>query len=193
MSYRTLLRVCSLFLLPLALFCERSWGSALSLEGYRSCIQEALSRAEAGKAPLISEESVFFDERFPPHLEVNTKSGEPVQVDNGQLLRLVKESWETDQGREALLAHLKALRSQISFVDQSLPLSEFHVTIGKRNIQILRNRQVVQQVILLKDKTDVALVQFHASLGIELVDRLFEEEEFSLPTGIEHSQDAEQR
>jgi len=59
----------------------------------------------------------FFDEPFPPHLEVITKSGEPVRVANGALLRLVKESQENDQGREALLVHLKALCNQISFVD----------------------------------------------------------------------------
>jgi hypothetical protein len=94
------------------------------LESYRSSIQEALSRIESGKGALKSEESAFFDEHFPPRLEVNTKSGEPVRVDNGVLLRWVKESQENDQGREALLAHLKALRNQISFVDRPIPLSE---------------------------------------------------------------------
>jgi len=124
MSCRALLRMCSLFLLLFVFYCDRAWGSALSLEAYRASIQEALSRVESDKGPLKPEESAFFDEKFPPHLDVNTKSGEPVQVDNGQLLRLVKESPETDQGREALISHLKALRSQISFVDQPIPLSE---------------------------------------------------------------------
>jgi hypothetical protein len=36
----------------------------------------------------------------------------------------VKESRETDQGREALITHLKALRNQISFVDKPIALSE---------------------------------------------------------------------
>ena len=124
MSYRALLRVCSLFLLLLALFCDCSWGSALSLEEYRASIQEALSRVEAGKGLLKPEEAAFFDEHFSPNLEVNTKSGEPVRVYNGALLRLVKESQENEQGRESLLAYLKALCSQISFVDKPVPLSE---------------------------------------------------------------------
>jgi len=123
-SCRALLRMCSLFLPVLAFLCDCSWGSAISLDKYRSSIQEALSRVESEKGPLKPEESAFFDEKFPPHLDVNTKSGEPVQVDNGQLLRLVKESLETDQGQEALVSHLKALRSQISFVDQPIPPSE---------------------------------------------------------------------
>jgi hypothetical protein len=119
-----LLRVCSLFLLLLSLFCDCSWGNALSLEEYRSSIQEALSRVESEKDKLKSEESAFLENHFPPRLDVNTKSGEAVQVDNGFLLRWVKESQETDQGREALIAHLIALRNQIAFVDIPLALSE---------------------------------------------------------------------
>ena len=124
MSCHALLRVCSLFLLLFVFYCDRSWGSAISLDEYRSSIQEALSRIESEKGPLKPEESAFFDEHFPPRLDVNTKSGEPVQVDSTTVLRLVKQSLEDDQGREALIAHLKALRSQISFVEKPNPLSE---------------------------------------------------------------------
>jgi len=124
MSCSALLRVCSLFLLLFVFYCDRSWGSALSLDQYRSSIQNALSRVESEKGPLKPEESAFFDEHFPPHLDVNTKSGEPVPVDNGPLLVLVKQAQETDQGREALIVHLKALGSQISFADKPIPLSE---------------------------------------------------------------------
>jgi Domain of unknown function (DUF4129) len=124
MSCHALLRVCTLFLLLLSFFCDCSWGSPLSLEDYRSSIQEGLSRVESEKGALKSEETAFLEEHFPPHVDVSTKSGEAVPVDNGSLLRLVKEGQETDQGREALLAHLKALHNQISFVDKPIPLSE---------------------------------------------------------------------
>ena len=124
MSCLALLRVCSLFLLLLSFFCDCAWGSALSLEEYRSSIRDALSRLESEKGRLKPEEVAFLDEHFPVYLEVKTKSGDPVQVDNGPLLGLVKESQETDQGREDLIAHLKALRNQISFVDKPIPLSE---------------------------------------------------------------------
>jgi hypothetical protein len=124
MNCRALLRVGCLLLLLLASSYRPSWGSALSLEAYRSSIQEALSRIESEKGPLNSEAYDFLEKHFPPHLDVMTKSGEPVPVDNGALLRLAQESRETDQGREALIAHLKALGNQISFVDTPLPLSE---------------------------------------------------------------------
>jgi hypothetical protein len=124
MSCRALLRVCCFFLPLLAFFCDCSWGSALSLEAYRSSIQEALTCVESEKGPLKSEESAFFDEHFPPLIDVNTKSGEPVAVDNSRMLGLVKQAQENDQGREALITHLKALRSQISWVDKPIPLSE---------------------------------------------------------------------
>jgi len=116
--------MCSLFLLLLPFLCDSSRASPLSLEKYRSSIQEALSRLEAEKGLLKPEESAFFDENFPAYLDVSTKSGEPVQVDNGRLLDLVKQAKETDQGREVLLAHIEALRSQLSFVDHPVPLSE---------------------------------------------------------------------
>jgi hypothetical protein len=124
MSFRALLRVCSLFALLLAFFCDCTWGKPLPLENYRLTIQEALTRVESEKGLLNSEESDFFDEQFPAHLDVNTKSGEPVRVGNGALLRLVKQSLETEQGREALITHLTALRNQTSFVDKPIPLSE---------------------------------------------------------------------
>ncbi len=136
MIRHALLKECSLFLLLLSFFCDCSWGSALSLEEYRSSIREALSRVESAKGPLKSQECAFLDEHFHPRLHVNTKSGEAVQVDNGSLLLLVKESQETDQGRETLIARLKALRDQISFVDKAIPLSEerwdeSHARLGK--------------------------------------------------------------
>ena len=121
-----MLRVCSLLVLLLPFCCDRSWGHPLSLEAYRSSIREALSRLESEKGPLKLEEAAFLEKHFPSHMDVNTKSGEAVPVDNGSLLRLVKESGEAEQGREALIAHLKALHSQISFVDQPIPLSEEH-------------------------------------------------------------------
>ncbi len=124
MSCSALLRMCSLFPLLLAFFCDCSWGSVLSLEEYRSSIQEALSRLESGKGQLKSEESAFLENHFSPHLDVNTKSGEAVQVDNRSLLSWVKQAQEDNQGREALIAHLNALRNQISFVDKPIALSE---------------------------------------------------------------------
>jgi hypothetical protein len=151
MSCRALLRVCSLFLLLFVFYCDRSWGSALSLDQYRSSIQNALSRVESEKGPLKPEESAFFDEKFPPHLDVNTKSGEPVQVDNGQLLRLVNESLETDQVREALISHLKALRSQISFVDQPIPLSEDRWSESRACLETVFSAKEFQNLEEVKD------------------------------------------
>lgn len=121
---RALLRVFSLFLLLLVFSCDRLYASALSLDDYRSSLQEAVSYSESETGPLSSKESAFFDDHFPPRLDVKTKSGEPVPVDNRLLLGLVKQAREADQGRQTLIAHLKALNSQISFVDQPVPLSE---------------------------------------------------------------------
>jgi hypothetical protein len=99
MSCHALLRVCSLFLLLLSFFCDCAWGNPLTLEEYRSSRHEAVVRLESEKGPLKPEEFAFIEEHFQPYLEVKTKSGEAVQVDNGSSLRLLKEGQETAHGR----------------------------------------------------------------------------------------------
>ena len=139
------------------------------MDEYRSSIQEALSRVEAGKDPLKSEESVFFNEHFPPHRDVNTKSGEPVQVDHGALLGLVKESREADQGREALLAHLKALRSQISFLDQPIPPSEERWSESRARLEKVFS---VKEFQGLEEEKDSAWIHFLKELLRKVMDWL---------------------
>lgn len=124
MRCRTSLNVYSFFFLLLILSWDGTWASPLSFEKYRFSIQQALSRIEAGKGPLEPEASAFLEEQFPRRLEVDTKSGDPVTVDNGPLLLWVKQAQETEQGRESLIAHFKALGSQISFAEEPIPLSE---------------------------------------------------------------------
>jgi hypothetical protein len=171
MSCHALLRVCSLFLLLTSFFCDCAWGSQLSLEEYRSSIQDTLSSVESEKGPLKSEECALFEEHFPSHLDVNTKSGEAVQVDNGSLLRLVKESQETEQGREALIAHLKALRSQISFVDQAVPLSEDRWSESRARLEKVFSTKEFQDLEEVKDPAWMAFLSELLKKVIDWVSR----------------------
>jgi len=52
--------------------------------------------------------------------------------------------------------------------------------VGKWNIEILRHGQIVEQMELLKDKTDVALVEFGPLFGVEPVNGVVEA--ISLPS-----------
>jgi hypothetical protein len=158
-------------LLLFVFYCDRSWGNALSLEAYRSSIQEALSRVESEKGPLKLEESAFFDKHFPPHMDVNTKSGEPVQVDTGPLLGLVKDAIETEQGREALIAHLKALRSQISFVDKPIPLSEDRWSESRDRLEKVFSAREFQDLEEVKDPAWMAYLQELLRKVVEWMDR----------------------
>jgi hypothetical protein len=141
------------------------------LEAYRSSIQEALSRVESEKGPLKPEESAFFDKHFPPHMDVNTKSGEPVQVDSGPLLGLVKDVIETEQGREALIAHLKALRSQISFVDKPIPLSEDRWSESRDRLEKVFSAREFQDLEEVKDPAWMAYLQELLRKVVEWLDR----------------------
>ena len=67
-----------------------------------------------------------------------------------------------------------------------------HVLIGERDIEVLEDREIVNQVVALKDESDVALVQFVALLDVELVHGLIEEVILAAPCAVEHSDDAQQ-
>src|SRR5438270_9114822 len=69
----------------------------------------------------------------------------------------------------------------------------WHVLIRERNFQILEHGKIVDQMVALKNKTDIGLVQFIALLHIEFVDRLIEKIVFAAPGAVQHADDAEQR
>ncbi|MGE5839440.1 MAG: DUF4129 domain-containing protein [Deltaproteobacteria bacterium] len=142
MSCRVLLKAFTLFLLPLAFPCDCSFAGPLPLDEYRAFIREGLSLVEQGTGRLSAEESSFFDRHFPNRLEVNTRSGNPVLVDNGRLLGLRKQAQESDKGRVALARHLDALSNQISFVEQSIPLSEDRWSESRSRLdEVFRGRE----------------------------------------------------
>src|SRR5712692_3740749 len=68
-----------------------------------------------------------------------------------------------------------------------------HVLIGERDIEVLEHREIVNQVVALKHKSDVALVQLVALLDVELVHRLVEEVILAAPGAVEHPDDAQKR
>lgn len=159
MSYRALLRMCSLFLPLSAFVCECPCAGPLSLEAYRSSIQDAITRVESEKGPLTSEGAAFLDDRFPPFLDVHTRSGEPVRVDNGRLLGRVKRAQDSEKGREDLIAHLKALHNQISFVDKPIPPSEEHWSESLARLESVFSAKEFQGLEELKDPAWLAFVK----------------------------------
>ncbi len=159
MNYRSLLRRCSLFLPLIAFFWDYSWASPLVLEEYRSSIREAITRVESEKGLLSSEARAFIEGRFPPFFDVCTKSGEPVRVDNGRLLGFMKRAQEAEQGREDLIIHLKALQSQISFVDKPIPLSEDRWGESRARLEKVFSAKEFQGLEEVKDPAWLAFVK----------------------------------
>src|SRR5436305_13863518 len=64
-----------------------------------------------------------------------------------------------------------------------------HVAIGKGNFEILRHRQIVEQMELLENKADVALIEFTSLFGVEPMDGLVEEIILPLPGAVIHPED----
>jgi hypothetical protein len=67
------------------------------------------------------------------------------------------------------------------------------ILVRKRNFQIFEDRQIVDQVVALKDKANVGLVQFVAFLDVQFMDGLLEKVIFAGPSAVQHADDAEQR
>src|ERR1700746_3426314 len=94
-------------------------------------------------------------------------------------------------GEQILLAHdVEAIQSIANPADAFLMGD---VLVGKRYFEIFKYREIVDQVIALKDKPNVGFVQFIAFFDVEPVNRLRIEVVFAGPCAIEHSDDAEQR
>src|SRR5262249_43074442 len=76
--------------------------------------------------------------------------------------------------------------------DQAGALRALDVLVGEREVEVLGDRQIVQQVVALEDEPDVALVKGRALLRTERVDRMSEEVELARPGGVEHAEDPEE-
>src|SRR5690606_2712781 len=74
-----------------------------------------------------------------------------------------------------------------------LPLLARHVPVGQRDLEDLRDREMVQQVVLLDHEADVLPDQLVAVFGMEYVDGMAHEPVLALPARVQHAQDAEQR
>src|SRR6516162_465691 len=106
-------------------------------------------------------------------------------------------------GDKLLLASGKLVRIEILFPDDlktverighdRLAFTALDVAIRKRNVEVLVNSEAVEQVILLEDKTDVALVQLDTVLRPHLVNSFTQEVKLALPVAVEHSQNGEKR
>src|SRR5689334_21717468 len=82
----------------------------------------------------------------------------------------------TGNRNELLLATRKLIWIEILLSDNlktiqrvshdGLALTSLDVAVRERNIEILVNGEAIQQMVLLKHKTDVSLVQFNAVFGL---------------------------
>jgi len=94
-------------------------------------------------------------------------------------------------GEQVLLAHDAEAVQRVA--DHRRPLGRLDVPIGERHIQVLVDRQRVEQVEALKHEADVLLIQRQPLFGLELVDRLIEEVVLAAPITIQHPEDIQQR
>lgn len=81
---------------------------------YRSRIQDYVALLEQREGKLQSEESYWFNERFPPNLVVQDNSGDGYLVDREDFLRWIQEAENSPEGRDDFIAYQKTLLKQIS-------------------------------------------------------------------------------
>src|ERR1700683_532624 len=77
--------------------------------------------------------------------------------------------------------------------NHSFALSLLDIAIGKREVEIFGNGEVVEQMVLLEHEANVFLVQFNAAAIVQFMDSVIEQVVLALPGAVEHSNDAHQR
>src|SRR6266436_5765623 len=111
-----------------------------------------------------------------------------------------------DRARDAhklLLAAGKLVGEEIFFADDVEAVENVadqadaflvrNVFVGERYFEVLEDREIVDQVVALKDEADIGFVQLVALFDVEFVDRLIKEIVFAAPRAVQHANDAEQR
>src|SRR5207253_10372609 len=81
------------------------------------------------------------------------------------------------------------LKSIERVADDRLAVLSAYVAIGKRQLEIFKHCLIVEQVIALKHKTDVAIAQLAALLRVQGMDRHVVEIVFTIPRVIVHADD----
>jgi hypothetical protein len=105
------------WILSLALFFflrAKVWATEIPTAEYRSRIQDYVALLEQREGELQSEESNWFNERFPPDLVVQDVTGEGYLIDREDFLRRIQEAEDSPEGRDRLVAYQKTLLNQIS-------------------------------------------------------------------------------
>ena len=70
----------------------------------------------------------------------------------------------------------------------ALAILAAHVAIRERNLQVLVDREVVEQVVALKHEADVLLVQLRSLFRIQPMDRLVHEVALARPRAVVHAE-----
>jgi len=81
---------------------------------YRSRIQDYVALLEQREGKLQSEESYWFNERFPPNLVIQDNGGDGYLLDREDFLRWIQEAENSPEGRDDFIAYQKTLLKQIS-------------------------------------------------------------------------------
>src|ERR1700756_3251216 len=76
--------------------------------------------------------------------------------------------------------------------NQALPLLAGNVLVREWQVDVLLHRQIVEQVITLKDHADIALGQLRPLLALHLVDTLLAEPVLAIPAVIEQRENIQQ-
>src|SRR5690349_12025324 len=77
--------------------------------------------------------------------------------------------------------------------DERLPLRLAHAAVLERDVEVLGDGEVVEEVVLLEDEADVAAAERGAVLEAHAVHRVAAEVELAVPLVVEEAHDGEQR
>ena len=133
---------------------------------YRARIHDYVALLEQREGKLQSEESDWFNERFPPGLVIQDNGGEGYLVDREDFLHWIQEAETSPEGRDGLVAYQKTLLNQISWEAEGTYQEEANWEECRTLLDKIYNGKEFSK--LAKKKTPAwqkYLREFYASLG----------------------------
>jgi hypothetical protein len=128
-----------LLLLPSA---TNVWGNSLSLEEYRSLVNDGVNLLQSREGDVQAEEIATLEGWFAPEFSVTRAKGEVIQVDGNTTRQWINKARISPDGRKKLLEYLRALSEQLAWEKREFPMTTSEWSKSKAALdQVYRARE----------------------------------------------------
>jgi hypothetical protein len=128
-----------LLLLPSA---TNVWGNSLSLEEYRSRVNDSVNLLQSREGSVQAGDTATLERWFPPEFSVTNARGEIIEVDGNTTRQWINKARISPDGRKELLEYLRALSEQLAWDKREFPMTTSEWPKSRESLdQVYRARE----------------------------------------------------